>query len=1485
MSENEVNRELSSIQTQDIKALKHSDTCVILHLYYPEMWDEIRSYLSNFGEPFDLFITIPHGVDVSESTLHAGFPKAQIYRCENRGRDVAPFLLLFSAIWDLGYKYVCKIHTKKSHYINNGDQWRQDVLEKLLGSPKIIAQAKESLEKHLEWGIIGPQGHVVPHDFFWLPNAENVIRLANSLDIPTETIGFNYVAGSMFWFRPDVLSPLLQLGLRTEDFEPEEGQIDGTLAHALERFFGLITFHRGYKIAESSLEGVKLPDISFQFRLLIEAFQQREQRFGPQLLDLNQHISRLKGEASDLKGQVSDLEGQVSDLEGQVSNLKEQVSHLKGEVARRARDLREIYQSKAWRFVLMLRRLRLWLIPLGSTREQLMRWVLQGARMIRGGRSRSFFKELTDRLRQSIRIRNIRRASTEIPITEEVQQSIYVPISEEDVDPTTVSARVIAFYLPQFHPIPENDEWWGKGFTEWTNVAKALPNFEGHYQPHLPDELGYYDLRLPEVQKRQVELAKKYGIYGFCFYYYWFSGKRLLERPLDQYRANPNLDLPFCLCWANENWTRRWDGAEHQILIAQDYKEQEYEHFIHDIAPHFLDPRYIRVEGKPILLVYRINLLPDPERAAEVWRAECRKMGIGEIYLIAVQSFGIGDPRPFGFDAAVEFPPSNLGQARINNNSVKITNPNFQGQIFDYNIAARLMLERKHEEYTAFKSVFPSWDNTARRQNHSHIFINASPGNYRNWLSRVVRHTAQNLPEDRRFIFINAWNEWAEGTHLEPDKFNGYAYLQATAEAITHGKFGSSSKANWTVLFVSHDAHNGGSQTVLLNTIAWFKKHTNISIKILCLEGGALLPQFQALADTIVLPDLRQKEKNWTNDDLAKRLLDALDYTGPDLIYGNTTVAGKAYPWLHKLGAPILTHVHELDSSIQFYSADSMGHVLSYSSHFLACSKAVQENLIRNHGISADKVSIGHTSTYYDPGLKKLDDGEKDRQKRRLGLLQDKQLIFGCGIGMPFRKGADLFIELAQILRGKGYDCFHLYWIGEFGKNSSDDHYGGWSSYLERLKQSDLREYVTFLGYKANPREYLQVGDVHVMTAREEPFGLVALEAANCEVPTICFDNAGAADFVAEDAGFIVPFEDIEAMAQKVIYLMENEEHRETLGRQAKLKFFDAFTVERTTPQILSACRRVAGKKPGVSIIVPNYNHAQYLPQRLESIFNQTYQDFEVILLDDFSVDHSLAIFEKHVHRGDVQIIKNEQNSGSPFRQWLKGLDLAKADIWWIAESDDISDPSFLETLLPAFDHPRVKLAYVNSHIIDETDRVVGDYLGSEYLTTLSTTRWSTSYRIPAEQEINDALGIKDTILNVSAVLFRKYKLDPIVRQTLNEMRSSGDWYFIVQAIKDGEVYYDARKLNYHRRHSESVIGKLLKSNKVEVFYREMSIVHRTVAENYGLSPSFYKKWEQYLQNQWKQFFHDRPFDELSLYYPVDDHRSIIQRRIADKSL
>src|SRR5580704_8011423 len=214
--------------------------------------------------------------------------------------------------------------------------------------------------------------------------------------------------------------------------------------------------------------------------------------------------------------------------------------------------------------------------------------------------------------------------------------------------------RALAFYLPQFHPIPENDEWWGKGFTEWTNVVKAKPWFSGHYQPHVPTDLGFYDLRLPETREAQADLARQYGIYGFCYYHYWFHGRRLLERPFNEVLTTGRPDFPFCLCWANENWTRRWDGAERQILVKQTYSQQDDLEHIRWLLNAFDDRRYIRLEGKPLLLVYRAGDLPSPSRTAEAWRGEARKAGIGDIFLCSILSHSPTsrvDPALLGFDA------------------------------------------------------------------------------------------------------------------------------------------------------------------------------------------------------------------------------------------------------------------------------------------------------------------------------------------------------------------------------------------------------------------------------------------------------------------------------------------------------------------------------------------------------------------------------------------------------------------------------------------------------------------------------------------------------------------------------------------------------------------------------------------------------------------------------------------------------------------
>ena len=348
--------------------------------------------------------------------------------------------------------------------------------------------------------------------------------------------------------------------------------------------------------------------------------------------------------------------------------------------------------------------------------------------------------------------------------------------------------RLIAFYLPQYHPIPENDRGWGPGFTEWHTVARARPNVALHYQPRLPSELGFYDLRVPETRARQAKLAAGHGIAAFCYYHYWFSGKRLLERPLDEVVASGEPDFPFCVCWANENWTRRWDGRDDDVLIAQRYTDDDAVRFIGDLLPILSHRRYVRIGERPLVLVYCANAIPDARRWCAQWRDEAVRRGLPGLYLACVQSVHQppGDPRPLGFDAAIEFPP-HWTRSRVLTQAVDGLRPGFRGEVLDYVTCAQDMLARPRPDYPLFRGIMPGWDNTPRGQDRSQCFVNAEPANYERWLRALVEQARQSAREDDRLIFVNAWNEWGEGCHLEPDMRYGRAFLEATARVLGAG--------------------------------------------------------------------------------------------------------------------------------------------------------------------------------------------------------------------------------------------------------------------------------------------------------------------------------------------------------------------------------------------------------------------------------------------------------------------------------------------------------------------------------------------------------------------------------------------------------------------------------------------------------------------------------------------------------------------------
>jgi len=348
-----------------------------------------------------------------------------------------------------------------------------------------------------------------------------------------------------------------------------------------------------------------------------------------------------------------------------------------------------------------------------------------------------------------------------------------------DNGPLPKRALAVAFHLPQFHPIPENDAWWGKGFTEWTNTAKATALFEGHYQPHVPADLGFYDLRLPEARAGQAALAAQYGINAFLYWHYWFgNGKRLLERPVQDIVRSGQPDFPFCLGWANQTWSGIWHGAPDRVLIRQDYPgEHDFRAHFEALLPAFADRRYFKVEGRNLFLVYNPSGLPDATAFTELWREMARAQGLPDFHFV---EHGSREWAGRGFDSCVANAPFiDFNEARA---EVRFHDPTSTPTVREYASYVRHMADKELASCEHPLAVH-AWDNTPRSGGRGHVLHGSTPKLFEQHLDSLLDKIAQR-PEQSRILFLKSWNEWAEGNHLEPDLKWGRGYLEALRNAL-----------------------------------------------------------------------------------------------------------------------------------------------------------------------------------------------------------------------------------------------------------------------------------------------------------------------------------------------------------------------------------------------------------------------------------------------------------------------------------------------------------------------------------------------------------------------------------------------------------------------------------------------------------------------------------------------------------------------------
>lgn len=635
------------------------------------------------------------------------------------------------------------------------------------------------------------------------------------------------------------------------------------------------------------------------------------------------------------------------------------------------------------------------------------------------------------------------------------------------------------------------------------------------------------------------------------------------------------------------------------------------------------------------------------------------------------------------------------------------------------------------------------------------------------------------------------------------------------------------------LLLVTHDTQLGGAQTVLRLFADWIRSSTRFSVGIVAVNGGHFRHEFEAIAPVFVLSDHAEEERaaalaDWVEDDVQATFV-------------NSIASGRFYKyWAQDI--PSVAFVHELQKMLEQYP-EEVALIRKNTDHVICGGPGVYQALNEEFGFEEARL----TSAYSYIEALPQGDTNIERQARRqsareaLGVPDDRILVMGCGV-LHWRKSPDKFVETAAAVLKTGLDA-EFVWLG--GGPDED-------ACIEQARAAGISDRVRFTGYEPDVAAKLAAADIFLLSSQEDPFPLVALYAAQAGVPIVCFQEAGGiADFVQTGSGTAVPFMDIPAMAKAVDRYGRDPELRHRVGGVGRDQVARSHTIEAVGPMLLHHLRQVTGLAPEVSVVLPNYNYEDYLPQRLDSITAQTFQDFELILLDDASSDGSPAVLEDFSKtRAGTRVVLNRDNSGSPFAQWLRGMEMAEAEIIWLAEADDYCETNLLATLLPRFDDRNVRLASCMSVPVKSDGTVIGDY-PSLYLDRINPGRWGTDFVSTDHEEANLGLGIANTIPNASAVLMRRFDPDPEFVETVRGMRLCGDWFFYIRAMKGGLFGFSAASLNYHRRHSGTVTHKLEGSLR---YFTELADVRAYVGKTYQQTAAARAQISQFLEQDITRF-------------------------------